>query len=496
MSGIILNEDCTNFFMLRSEEEVMSNLTELTEHYCRGDVKEIMLNTGANVTSYASNVRERCWENVEFRGERIFFQNREIALAEQPTIYRWLKHTKMLADAGIDPYAIWIADIRKRGRSPWISLRCNDAHNTPDLDHPLHSKFWREHPELWRVTYRTMESLWAERAYDFAHPVIQQNLLAWVGETLTRYDLDGIEMDWMRFGYHFRPGFEPEGREILTAMHRSIRQMADEAAKRLGHPVKVSARVPGRPEDAFELGYDPVRWVREKLVDILTPCPFFSSTDTAIPVAFWREILGDEVILAPGIEVLVRPTNYEKIIRTTNAIAMGQATNFLSQGADRIYLFNFFDRYEYQRSNMESLAEVLDNAGTLEKCAAHARRHCITYPDTRAPGNPEGNRLPVTVNKFPSESMRFAIGPAPGKERKAYVILGFEQTHYNQMKLFLNGVQLQETAEFPDDQNTRVFPMRRAWLADGTAKNGDNLVEVHNLDKEPFVVRWAEIQIL
>ena len=46
-------------------------------------------------------------------------------------------------DAGIDPYAVLLAEARKRGLEALLTFRVNDAHGNDFL----RTAFWREHPE-------------------------------------------------------------------------------------------------------------------------------------------------------------------------------------------------------------------------------------------------------------------------------------------------------------------------------------------------------------
>ena len=111
--------------------------------------------------------------------------------------------------AGLDPYAIWISRCREKRISPWLSMRMNDVHSVDDPSHFLHSTFWREHPEYWRVPHGSAAP-WVNRALNYAHAAVREHQMSFVRELLERYDADGLELDWMRFGYHLTPGRERE----------------------------------------------------------------------------------------------------------------------------------------------------------------------------------------------------------------------------------------------------------------------------------------------
>ena len=132
---------------------------------------------------------------------------------------------------------------RHHGIAPWISIRMNDVHYNDNLDHPFHSPFWRK-PELFRDGHPG----YFARALDYAHAEVRDHYLALITETLERYDIAGLELDFMREPYLFSMGREPEGRQILTGWLREIRTLAKAAAKRRGHAVMLGVRVPSSPD--------------------------------------------------------------------------------------------------------------------------------------------------------------------------------------------------------------------------------------------------------
>ena len=78
-------------------------------------------------------------------------------------------------------------------------MRMNDVHNADDRDCYIQSSFWRQHPEYWRVPGGAG---WTDRALDYGIPQVREHAMAYLRELLERYDSDGIELDWMRFGYN------------------------------------------------------------------------------------------------------------------------------------------------------------------------------------------------------------------------------------------------------------------------------------------------------
>jgi uncharacterized lipoprotein YddW (UPF0748 family) len=155
---------------------------------------------------------------------------------------------------GIDPYRLWLARARKHRIGAWVSVRMNDLHNVDDERHYLHSEFWKTHPELRRVPYRGEQR---DKALDYLQPAVRDHNWKFVEEVAARYDFDGMELDWMRFGFHFTPGREAEGARVLTDFHRRLRKL-------LGPKKRIAVRVPSRPETAQRRGRRRGWWISSR----------------------------------------------------------------------------------------------------------------------------------------------------------------------------------------------------------------------------------------
>jgi hypothetical protein len=200
---------------------------------------------------------------------------------------------------------------------------------------------------MW-VGYRFKE--WPDKALDFGREDVRKRALALIREIAELYDMDGLELDWMHFGFHFRPGFEQAGAPLLTAFIREARKIQDTAEQKRGHRIQLSARVPSRPETSLGLGMDAVAWARECLIDLLVVTPFWATAETDMPIEIWKQLLwGTGTKLAAGLELLLRP--YNDIIKLVPNIShvnllnsietvRGMAWSYIHRGVDAVYLFN------------------------------------------------------------------------------------------------------------------------------------------------------------
>ncbi len=406
LTGLLHNEDCTNFFYYQDFPEGKAG--ELVDRYvdvlADAGVSVLMCNTNARRTNYRSKVWESFWDGYDPAGsdEQPFLAP---VRKEHRKNYRKLVGNMLeVHRQGIDYPARVIQRCRARNITPWLSVRMNDVHNNDNLEHPFHSALWRK-PELFRQGHPGYYA----RALDFAHTEVRNHYRALIGEMLERYDLDGLELDFLREPYLFSKGQEQEGRQILTKWLRDIRKLTDAAAKRLGHTVKLGVRVPSNPDTALGLGLDAPAWAKEGLIDLVVAAPRWATLEFDMPVGEWRKLLGDRITLAGGLEVLYRPHPAAAARAVTREEAIGAAVAMLSGGADSVYLFNYFQHghpawplAEYQRT--------LNTFSSLAKLLKLPRRHAVTYRDVTVPGEIYRAPLPATGTSL---SFALPLGPVP-----------------------------------------------------------------------------------
>ena len=204
---LVINEDNSHFFGSRKPEAMtLAGLNAFVDQYAGSAVTHLFLCPNAMRASFRSGSRDAIWDPVG---------------GKEPT-GTWPQNAKRLFQAGLDPYEVWIGRCRQKGISPWLSMRMNDVHCVDEPDNFMHSSFWRDHPEFWRAPNGSA-SPWVNRAMNYAHAEVREHQLRFVAELFERYDPDGLELDWMRFGYHLTPGREREEGEILTEVMRVAR---------------------------------------------------------------------------------------------------------------------------------------------------------------------------------------------------------------------------------------------------------------------------------
>lgn len=137
---------------------------------------------------------------------------------------------KAFFDAGVDPYALLLAETKRRGREALLSFRMNDDHGNDFL----RTQFWLDHPE-WRL---------GKGALDFGRAEVREYTARLIEEAVRRYDCDGLELDFNRFPTFFRDGSTEERIAKLTALIHRVRTMLDDLGRERGRPLVLAVRVP------------------------------------------------------------------------------------------------------------------------------------------------------------------------------------------------------------------------------------------------------------
>lgn len=422
IAGPIFNQDSTDFFYCRKPEQMSApEVHAYIDRLVRAGIGTYVSCANAMKANFATEVWECEWSGYDPAGPDDQPVLRHLPPASVALTRNRLDSVKRLADQGVDYHREVLARCRHHGIGAWMSVRMNDVHGCMDDDNPLLSRFFVEQRAARNLRAMHRDRFWMDRALDWERPEVQEHYFKLVCELLNRYDLDGLELDWMRFVVHFRPGRELEGGRVITAWMRRVKAECAKAAARLGHPVQLGVRVPTRPETARRLGLDGVAWAQEGLIDLLVAAPFWATADFDVPVAEWTRLLeGTAVHFAVSVEVRYQPAPEGPAQMISTGLLSGLAATIRHGGADSVYLFNIFPtghglEGQWGADNYDAVIRALRDPAAI---AARERVHAITYHDVRAPGEPNGNALPATDLKWDQPSpggfaFRVQTGPKP-----------------------------------------------------------------------------------
>ena len=251
--ALYYNQDCTDFFYSYDIPKGRAGemIDQFVDQIAGAGVTVFLCNSNARRTNYRSKVWDAFWDGYDPAGPDDQPFLRPIPTAQIKGYRKGVGNMLQVHEEGVDYPARVIQRCRIRGMAPWITLRMNDCHENDIPAHPFHGSFWVKNPQLRRQNC----SGYFATCLDYARPEVREYYMALILETLERYDIDGLELDFMREPYVFSADKEREGAPILTAWLREVRQKVAEAGTRRGHPVRLGVRVPSRPETSLAMGH-------------------------------------------------------------------------------------------------------------------------------------------------------------------------------------------------------------------------------------------------
>ena len=282
-------------------------------------------------------------------------------------------------DAGYEFLQFLIDRSHQKGMQFLAGLRMNDRH--PNAGE---QPFFKEHPE-WHLGPNYPGAL------DYKYEGVRDTVLAVAEETLSRYDVDGIELDWMRHCLVFKPNEADKHAPLLNDFIAKMREVVDEAARRKGvDKLLLGVRVPQTIEECQILGFDLQSWAQSG-VDYICPADFHC-IDFNIKV--------DEFVeLTRGTSCELYPSIYGTLSiggSTRRGLTHEQfraaANNYYAFGAQGVSPYNFYTQFmifpgnEFGKAPPEFLLDEWPKAlGYLTalrdpEAVARGDKHYLFYP--------------------------------------------------------------------------------------------------------------------
>ena len=265
--------------------------------------------------------------------------------------------SKFVLDGG-DPVKITLDRCRECGIGAFISFRLNDAHNKSagvDPDNPKTARmyctprFYSEHPE-YRFGDETPKDWpsYAKYLQNWTIPEVREFKYRIIEELCENYELDGIELDFMRHPYFFPPDrtSSEERRKIMGEFVGRVRKVLDRTAREKRRWLCV--RIPAYLDSCDALGID-LKTFAEAGVEMFNLSSWFifeQMTDAAamraqIPDrAMYQELTNTPYVAGKKLSAQRRSDNYS-YRRATDAQLYTTAHLAYSRGLDGVSLFNF-----------------------------------------------------------------------------------------------------------------------------------------------------------
>lgn len=330
--------------------------------------------------SYPSEKAESCFKKLESMDSAYWPRSKDLMFS--------------LYQKGIDYLPILIEKCRRSDLGFVASFRMNDLHLKSDPQGLLASKFWQthQHLRLWEIIDG---KTYCNAALDYTSSEVRNLYRTMIAEVISRYDVDGIELDFCRSPYFFQPSEAWAKRGILTDFVASIRQLM----KKNGKGQLLIVRVPFGEARLKKAGIDLAAWLNKRLADVLVMSNL--SNDYDLRIEPWRTLARkNRVLFYPSVEA--DPARYDRyscelvsnpiapahnyvVPKTPEATVKrirAMAQQFLSQNPDGIYLFNYpcilnerkNNRYK-DRLTFRQLTEPLRQVGKIETLKGTAKQY-------------------------------------------------------------------------------------------------------------------------
>ncbi len=414
-------------------------------------IDTFLINPNAQVAWYPSKKLQTVLDGYK-RGDREFFRGHAIATGTAPEqMDAYLDHMvaffnlyQDLIDAKVD----WLAETskacRRRGVSPWVSVRMNDMHGSAN---PKGSNFncalFKE--EKYRLKGKPLDpeegfrSYWA--ALDYEHREVRDFMMSHIREHLEVYDFEGMELDWLRNPQCCEPQAGPAQLDLMTAWIADVRRQTDARARRLGKPCPLGLRIPGSLGYMKSIGLDVPRLAREGLIDFIGFSNFWETT-WDMPYDELRKQLGADLAIygvvedAPNWVYGDAPSLHDKRVSLLGAsypnlgirymaaspqMQWANAAGKLAMGVDGIEQFNFFCTDQVKLPGLRGNYAALKDNDKLDVLRGKPKHYCLESPSGRTSNAWElPEPVPVAIDAHGRREFRLSMCSEP-KDRKLTV---------------------------------------------------------------------------
>jgi hypothetical protein len=265
---------------------------------------------------------------------------------------------RALRAEGTDALKVVCDHMHGHGKEVLAAIRMSDTHHSSiTADNPLCPLFAVEHPEF---VIRQPDERTNETALDYSYPEVRSHRLAIMKEIVENYDVDGLELNFVRWAKHFPRNQGREKAHILTSYMGELQEVMQAAARRRGRDsLTLGIRVPESLAACWLAGMDVQAWVRRGWIDYLV-ISTWNNTDPQLRVGefarFTRPAGVDTIVVMGNMMgcvdtnpplILDRPVamsakhakNYQGMLLTASE-ARGAASNYYTFGADSISFWN------------------------------------------------------------------------------------------------------------------------------------------------------------
>ena len=460
--GIILNIDvntATDPFLKHVVENnslvTKEDLYPFIDQYLETQVNTLSINTFAQLSFAPSKV----WTDIYTKYEQEYFNGEKV---DNKEYYKWWYLT--YKQHGIDPYEVFFKRSREVGIKVWNSFRLNDCHFPGQINYFKGDFYLKAIKNGWTIGADYGHH---RDAFNFAVPEVRDITLKYYEEQLDNYDVDGIEIDAMREPVTI-DYFNLEPKKVLNIMNdffRDVKKLITKAEEKYGHKIEFAIRLPRNSSDCKILGFDVDTLTKENIIDHIIVSPRYNTCDNDMPISYWKELYPTVKVSPAIIELNITYTDENGFVKYSSdkETANGLASAYVSQGADQIYLFDYYilpkgvkDIYGGWRDNYQEyvLNDALRTIGKGETIFNSNRRHVVTYQDFTPTKKgvfkhnilypnvlPEGFNVykpfPMEILSGNEKEISVPVGYVPNG-KKANIIVGLTKGNIKDIEIIVN----------------------------------------------------------
>lgn len=189
-------------------------------------------------------------------------------------------YSRELIEQGRDALELIIDFGHRQRMEVFWSMRMNDTHDS--YSEPLFCQWKKDHPDYLMGKKGDKFPYGGKRwsAVDYRLPQVRDKVFRILQDVATRYDIEGLELDFMRHPVFFKPQMfgEPVTQEhcgMMTDLLSRVRKMSEDVARRRGKPMLIAVRVPDSVGYSKAVGLDLRKWLDRDLIDIVTGSCYF-----------------------------------------------------------------------------------------------------------------------------------------------------------------------------------------------------------------------------
>ena len=360
MFDLIYNQDSTNLFSVTKGLVTPAHVDAMVDEVADAGGDIFLVNPNAQKVNYPSEVWETYWDGY---------------LPENGCEVDHFIKMGILAET-CDYLERSLGRCRHKGITPGVSVRMNDMHDAPNPKSHMHSVFWRQHPEF---RLKDPSRGWGGTGLNYEYPEVRHRFLLLIDEIVNNYDLEFLELDFMRFSCYFERGDMRRHCQTMTGFIREVRSVIDASGK----AIKLVPRVASTPSSAYSLGFDVGAWAEETLIDGITTGMFLNN-GWELPVDQFREVVKDRVPVYPSTEFTAWRLEHgcsPRHISTDRELMRGVAAGAHALGAGGLSLFNFFCAREsvwMEDTGAELVFDVFAELRDVDILRKLPRRNLIT----------------------------------------------------------------------------------------------------------------------